>query len=97
MDQSTATRIVETFSNADLTIIKEVIFFDGWMTYEECGGYLIFIGIDDSIQRCEYGYSVMTDDNTNYFEPAEITAECRDYCIESMTKAANYFGGLDLY
>ena len=45
---------VETIRSAwdavDLSIIKKIIYFDGWQTYEECGGIMIFEGIDDSIQ-----------------------------------------------
>lgn len=67
--------VVEIFHEPDLSIIKEVLFLDGWYSYEECGGYLIFRGIDDSIQCCNYGYCVFADDNTNYFEPREITEE----------------------
>lgn len=65
--------ILSVFPDADLEIIKTVIFFDGWSDYEENGGYLIFIGIDDTIQTCSYGYSVMSSDNTNYFNPQETT------------------------
>jgi len=75
------------FPDADVSIIKEIIFFDGWNSYEEYGGYLIFIGIDDSIQLCEYGYCVMAsdEDNQNRFTPCEITKEQADTLIEEMT------------
>lgn len=79
-------QIFETFVGVDMSIIEEVLYFDGWQSYEECGGYLIFRGIDGSIQRCEYGHSVMTDDNTNHFEPVEITQE---ECVKEMDAAAS--------
>jgi len=88
MDQHIIDQILDTFVDVDLSIIKEVVYFDGWSTYEESGGYLIFIGIDDSIQRVEYGYCVMVsrEDNINHFDPVDITAYERDRCIEEMVK-----------
>ena len=65
----------EIFEKPDLSIIKSILYFDGWSDYEEFGGILIFRGIDDSIQSIEYGYSVMSSDNTNYFTPVEISLE----------------------
>ncbi len=82
-------RVIEIFVDADISIIKEIIYFDGWYGYEECSGYLIFKGIDDSIQYCNYGYSVMSDDNNNYFDPREITAEEALEMIQEMEKAKN--------
>ena len=45
-------------------------------------------GIDGSIQQCEYGYSVMAEDNTNYFTPVEITEEEYIACVKAMDEAA---------
>jgi hypothetical protein len=81
--------IEEMFDDADVSLIKEIIYFDGWSTYEESGGYLIFKGIDDSIQLCEYGYSVMGDDNTDYFQPVEITQQQADDMIKEMDEWIN--------
>lgn len=81
--------ISETFDNVDFSIIEEVLYFDGWTTYEEYGGYLIFKGIDGSIQRCDYGYCVMVEDNTNYFRPVEITHEEYLACVEEMNASLN--------
>lgn len=78
--------ILDTFVDVDLSIIKEVLYFDGWTSHEECGGFLIFEGVDGSIQRCDYGYSVMADDNTNYFQPYEISREQADEDIADMKK-----------
>ena len=50
--------IQSVFQDPDLSLIKAIIYFDGWSDYEECGGILIFRGIDDSIQCVEYGYFV---------------------------------------
>lgn len=79
--------IQEIFDDADLSLIKEVIYLDGWCTYEESGGYLIFKAIDDSIQMAEYGYSVMSDDNRNLFYLEEITQHEADNYISRMNKA----------
>jgi hypothetical protein len=86
-------RISETFPDADLSIVKEVLYFDGWSGYEECGGYLIFVGIDDTVQLCEYGYSVMAPEEANHFSPREITEERSreliaemDACIEHIDR-----------
>ena len=75
LDQECIQSILEIFQEVDLTIIKSILYFDGWSGYEECGGYLIFRGIDDSLQLVEYGYCVMAEDNTNYFRPYELTKE----------------------
>lgn len=88
IDKHTKQQIFETFEGVDLSIVEEVLYFDGWTSYEECGGYLIFKGIDGSIQRCEYGYCVMADDNTNHFQPVEITHEEYLECIKEMDEAA---------
>lgn len=65
--------ILDIFPDADLSLIKEVIYLDSWSSYEEFGGLLIFIGIDDSVQKCDYGYCVMAENNENLFLPQEIT------------------------
>lgn len=85
---SNLTEITDTFPDADLSIVKEVLYFNGWMSHEECGGYLIFVGIDDSIQLCEYGYCVFAEDNTNYFTPREITRNEADALMKEMDEAA---------
>lgn len=89
MDMHTKRQILETFEDADLSIVEEVLFFDGWISYEECGGYLIFRGIDGSIQRCDYGYCVMAEDNTNHFLPVEITEEEYRLNVAEMQEAAS--------
>ena len=82
-------QVMEVFVDADISIIKEIIYFGGWASYEEDGGYLIFRGIDDSIQYCNYGYSVMAEDNNNYFNPQEITAEEALELIKEIEDAQN--------
>jgi hypothetical protein len=67
--------IRDIFFEPDISIISGIYYFDGWSDYEECGGVLIFQGIDDSIQCVEYGYCVMVEDHTNYFDPFDITEE----------------------
>ena len=64
--------ILDTFPDADLSIIKGIYYFDGWSDYEECGGILIFQGIDDSIQIVRYGYCVMAENNESVFDPEDI-------------------------
>lgn len=80
--------VVDTFEDADVEIIKHIEYFDGWQSYEECGGILVFTGIDGSIQVCDYGHCVMADENTNHFEPREVTRDEADRLIAEMTKAA---------
>lgn len=83
--------IDDLFEDADLTLIKEVLYFDGWSTYEESGGYLIFRAIDDSIQKAEFGYSVMAmpEDNRDLFYLEEITEEESLEYIKEMNQAIN--------
>ena len=78
--------IERLFEDVDLSIIKSIIYFDGWSDWEECGGYLIFLGIDDTHQLCEYGFCVMAEDNTNYFNPREITLKQAEDMIEEMNR-----------
>jgi hypothetical protein len=95
--------ILEVFENPDLSIIKKILYFNGWSTYDESEGYLIFIGVDDTIQLCQYDSNVFADDNTNYFTPREISKreyfQCvknMDYCIantsDCYTQHANWTG-----
>ncbi len=68
-------RIKDLFLNPDLSVIKSIIYFNGWSDFEEHGGILIFKGIDDSIQLVNYGYSVMSSDNINYWDLIDIDEE----------------------
>jgi hypothetical protein len=81
--------IEELFEDADTSLIKSIIYFNGWSDWEECGGYLIFEGIDDSIQMCSYGYCVMASDNTNYFHLTEISLDQSKVLIKEMEDAIN--------
>lgn len=82
-------RAMEIFEDIDISIIKEIVYLNGWSGYEEGRGYLIFKGIDDSIQYCEYGSCVFADDNTNYFNPQEITPDEALEMIQEMEKYIN--------
>ncbi len=68
-------RIRDLFHEPDISLIKSIIYFDGWSTWEEHGGLLIFRGIDDSIQLVRYGYSVMAENNVNHWKLEDITWE----------------------
>lgn len=78
--------IKEIFVDADISLIKGIYFFDGWSTYEECGGILIFKGIDDSIQVVEYGYSVYSTTCINHFNLNEIKELEMEYIVKKWTK-----------
>lgn len=86
LTSETSKEIQETFLNVDLSLIKGVYYFDGWSDYEECGGILIFQGIDDSIQYVEYGHCVMCEDNINHFNFEEIAEEEMEFKIQEMEK-----------
>ena len=43
-------RVMEIFVDADISIIKEIIYLNGWSGYEDSAGYLIFKGI--MVQIC---------------------------------------------
>jgi len=89
MTEEEISSVLETFEDADPSLIKEIIYFDGWCTYEESWGYLIFKGIDDSIQLIEYGYSVMSDDNRNLFTLQEINMKQAKKLMKDMDKLIN--------
>ncbi len=88
MSPETKQKILETFSDADLSLIEDVLYFDGWADYEEDGGILVFKAVDGTFQIAEYGYCVMADDHTNRFFPLrEVSfAEAQDEILE-MKKA----------
>ncbi len=78
-------QVLHAFPDADTSIIKRIIFFDGWITYEECGGLLIFQGIDDSIQAANYGKSVFSSD-PDTFCPRDVSEAEADEEIISLKK-----------
>lgn len=77
--------VLSAWDDADIAIIKRIIYFDGWQTYEECGGIMVFEGIDDSIQIASYGKCVMAD-GPEPFCPLEISKDEADAQIEEMTE-----------
>lgn len=79
--------VLDTFEDADVSIIESILYFDGWSTYEEYGGYLVFRGIDGSIQYCKYGYCVMASDNTNYFRPRDVSEDEWHAMVASVEEA----------
>lgn len=81
-----AEEVISAFPDADITLIDEIIYFDGWTSYEECGGYLIFKGIDGSIQFAEYGTSVFSSE-PNAFCSRDVTAEEAERLILEMQRA----------
>lgn len=64
--------IFEIFADPDLSMIKRLLYFKHWRNSEQCKGYLIFVGIDDTIQQCQYGHHVSDEDKTQYFRPVQI-------------------------
>lgn len=83
--------VIDIFPDADLSLIKSIIYFDGWTSYEECGGILIFRAIDDTIQIVDYGYCVMATDNTNYFDLREVSKEEAEEEIREMKEAIDRY------
>ena len=67
--------VKDTFPDADLSLIEEIIYFNGWNGYEEHGGILIFKAIDDSFQLATYGNNVFSEDTKNYFDLYELSQE----------------------
>lgn len=82
--------IKDMFVDADMSLIKGIYFFDGWSTYEEYGGILIFQGIDDSIQSVEYGHSVYSTVYVNYFELNEMQEWEMEQTIEEWQKICGF-------
>lgn len=68
----------------DLEIIKEVIYCNGWSTYEEFGHVFIFKAFDDSFQKIDYGHNVFTGNWSDYMQ--EISEEQVKLEIEEMEK-----------
>lgn len=85
----TKKEITELFADADLSLIREILYFDGWSDYEESGGILVFRAIDDSIQIADYGYCVMAEDNTNRFYLREVSLAEAQQEIKEMEAAIN--------
>jgi len=87
LTDDTKKEIIDFFADADLSLVKEILYFDGWSDYEECGGILVFKAVDDSIQIADYGYCVMAEDNTNRFFPLrEVSLEEAQEEIKEMEK-----------
>jgi hypothetical protein len=90
LTSETTESLNELFKNPDLSIVKELIYFDSWVSYEEFGGIVIFKGIDDSIQMVDFGYCVMAEDNGNYFTPNEVDlAQALDSMNEMISAILN--------
>jgi len=84
MNKEQLQEVKDTFPDADLSLIKEILYFDGWNSWDGHGGILIFKAIDDSIQIASYGSNVFSEDNENYFELEEISLEVMKKEIECM-------------
>lgn len=87
LNQTFKDELKQIFEDIDFSIIKDVLYLDGWNTHEEWGGIFIFTGIDDTIQYCEYGYCVMAPDCDNVFLPYEVSIEQASLLAEEMDKA----------
>ena len=81
--------IKETFDRPDFSLIKSIIYFDGWVDWEENGGILIFKAIDDTLQMVTYGYCVMSEDHSNPFILQEVTLSEAEFEISEMEKQIN--------
>jgi hypothetical protein len=44
----------EIFIDFDQSLVKTVIYFDGWCGYDDSAGVFIFQGIDDSIKNNDH-------------------------------------------
>jgi len=80
-------RIKNILPDFDFEILKEIIYFDSWTSFEEYHGLLIFKAFDDSYQTLEYGHNVYVGDYLNGIdeiskEEAELEIECHQKDIE---------------
>ena len=75
MRHSDGAEILDIWPDADLSIVDSVLYFDGWSSYEDAAGILIFKGIDGSIQAVEWQDSPYTSGSTRDFDPREVTDE----------------------
>lgn len=85
-----AENVLSAWEDADLEIIKRIIYFDGWQSYEECGGIMIFEGIDGTFQIAEYGKCVMAS-GCEPFAPRDISEDEMSMQINQMTKFLETF------
>jgi hypothetical protein len=80
--------VLAVFPDADLLLIDDIVYFDGWASYEEAAGMLIFRAIDGTLQRADYGHCVMAsvEDQAceNAFTLTEISEETAAYEIAEM-------------
>lgn len=79
-------QLQDTFHDIDLSLIADVIYFDGWSNYEESGGIFVFKAIDDSIQIAECGNCVMSSDITSFYPLREVSLEIAKCEIDNMNK-----------
>lgn len=78
-----------TFVDADLSLISDVLYFDGWTSYDASGGYLIFRGFDGALYCCEYGSSGSDECCANAFLPVAITQKQYAECLKEMANVAS--------
>ena len=81
------------FDKLDVSVIKEVLYLDGWCDWEECGGLLLFEAIDGSMQYAPYGYCVMNEENSNPFDYTEVSPAEARRLVSDMDEIINHLHG----
>jgi len=75
-------RIKNILPDFDFEILKEIIYFDSWTSFEEYNILFIFKAFDDSYQMVECGHNVYTGDflsNIDEISKEEAESEIEDH------------------
>lgn len=59
----------DSFTSVHQDFIKEFLYNDGWTSYEESGGLIVFEGTDNNLYYLEHAYSVMESEHLYVYQP----------------------------
>lgn len=59
----------DSFTSVHQDFIKEVLYNNGWTSYEESGVLIVFEGTDNNLYYLEHAYSVMESEHSYVYQP----------------------------
>lgn len=59
----------DSFTSVHQDFIKEVLYNNGWTSYEESGSLIVFEGTDNNLYYLEHAYSVMESEHLYIYQP----------------------------
>lgn len=74
-----------------ILLIDEIIYYDGWSSYEEGGWLLAFKAVDGTCHYQEHASSVFSSDNLCYFNPFEYDLDYIKKIIDQYQSSLGYY------